>query len=248
MNSVAWRIFFVRKCGLDMPSITEHIICCAPYSPLKTTYQRYVGQPPATPRATCGRLDHRFTWYLWGRHLRSLSLPYQMWSCGGVGGFNSTGSWRLSWNTRVYTSIYYVGNSIYYWSMWVINSYQIYTSICLIGNGWVSPVNLHGAQHDLLTERSCFGELVEHDGSYFYIPCGLVRPSSTFTVEEAESVGHSDHRPTIARHPLTQLKWKKQKKIQTSSLPLKILYILIMLSLKPFREQHTGISLLLYWF
>ena len=29
----------------------------------------------------------------------------------------------------------------------------------MCGNGKVSPVNLHGAQHELLTERSCFVSL-----------------------------------------------------------------------------------------
>ena len=57
--------------------------------------------------------------------LRSLSLSYQMWSCGGVRGFNtSTGRAAaaefvprggcLSWNTNVYTPNYYVGTSIDY--------------------------------------------------------------------------------------------------------------------------------------
>ena len=57
---------------------------------------------------------------------------------------------------------------------------------------WLSPVNLHGAHHELLTERSCFVELVEHEGLYFYILCGLVKPSFTFTITEADSAGYSE--------------------------------------------------------
>ena len=54
------------------------------------------------------------------------------------------------------------------------------------------PFNLHGTQPELLTERTCFVELVEHEGLFVYLLCGLIRPSSTFTVKEAKSAGHSE--------------------------------------------------------
>ena len=46
----------------------------------------------------------------------------------------------------------------------------------------MSPVHLHGAQHELLTERSCSRSLWNTK----------LNPLSTFTVKEAESAGHSE--------------------------------------------------------
>ena len=68
---------------------------------------------------------------IWYAYLPHCPCRIKLWSCGGVGGFKSIGSWSL-WSTKVYTSIYYVGTSIYYFvCIWVNNSYQIYMRICV---------------------------------------------------------------------------------------------------------------------
>ena len=115
-----------------------------------------------------------------------------MWSCAGVGGFNLVGSKRLWWNTKVCTSIFFVCGYFYVPRGLLIFTRHILRSmsICPNGNGWVSPVNLHGAQHELLTDRSCFVELVEHEGLHVtYVHCQGSRVCRPFR----------DHRLTIAR-------------------------------------------------
>ena len=77
----------------------------------------------------------------------------------------------------------------------------------------VSPVNLTNRTRCLLRGRvrGAYGTrrfILLHTTPS--IICGFVRPSSTFTVKEAVCRPLRDHRSTIARNPVTQLKIKNK--------------------------------------